>query len=219
MPEQTVVHWITAWGYPGIFVLLVLGIVGLPIPDEWLLVFAGCLAFKNVLSVFPTLVVGALGSMGGLTASYFLGTISGAWVRKYGRWLSITDEKLGRVRGCFQTFGRWVLVFGPFIPGVRNLMGFVAGASGLELMVFARFAYVGGVLSSTTFVAFGYFVGRHVDWQNPSSALVVLAFPVAVILSSVIFKTIRKTRLILRHRYPSLSRRAFSSFSTPSARH
>jgi membrane protein DedA with SNARE-associated domain len=74
-------------------------------------------------------------------------------------------------------------------------MGFVAGASGLELMVFARFAYVGAILSSTTFVAFGYFVGRHVDWQKPSTGLVILAFPVAVILSSLISSILRKTKL------------------------
>ena len=205
MSEKAVVYWITACGYPGIFVLLILGIVGLPIPDEWLLVFAGCLAFKSVLSLFPTLVVAGLGSASGLTVSYFLGALSGPWVRKYGRWLSITDEKIGRVRARFQTSGHWMLVFGPFIPGVRNLMGFVAGASGLELMVFARFAYVGAFLSSATFVTFGYFVGRHVDWQKPSSGLVVLTFPVVAILSSVISRTFRKTRLMLRHRSRSLA--------------
>jgi membrane protein DedA with SNARE-associated domain len=196
MSEQAVVHWITACGYPGIFVLLTLGIVGLPIPDEWLLVFAGCLAFKNVLGLFPTLVVAGLGSASGLTASYFLGTVSGAWVRKYGRWLAITDEKLGHVRRWFQTLGQWVLVLGPFIPGVRNLMGFVAGASGLELMVFARSAYIGAILSSTTFVTFGYFVGRHIDWQKPASGLVILTFPILIILSSVVSKALRKTGIV-----------------------
>jgi membrane protein DedA with SNARE-associated domain len=206
MSEQTVVNWITACGYPGIFVLLILGIVGLPIPDEWLLVFAGCLAFKNVLGLFPTLIVAGLGSSCGFTASYFLGTVSGPWVRRYGRWLSITDEKLERVRAWFHTFGRWVLVFGPFVPGVRNLMGFAAGASGLELIAFARFAYVGAFLSSTTFVAFGYFVGRHVDWQNPSSGLLVLTFPVALILSSLISRIIRKARLLLRDSSTMLQR-------------
>src|SRR5262249_53886439 len=152
-----------------------MGIVGLPIPDEWLLVFAGCLAFKNVLSLFPTLVVGGLGSAFGLTASYFIGATASDWfLRRYGRRLSITDEKIARVRAWFQNFGRWVLVLGPFIPGVRNMMGFVAGASGLEMHVFARFAYFGAILSSTTFVTFGYFVGRYIDWQRPSVGLVVL---------------------------------------------
>jgi membrane protein DedA with SNARE-associated domain len=201
MSEQEVVRWITACGYPGIFVLLILGIIGLPVPDEWLLVLAGCLAFKNVLSLFPTLVVAGLGTAAGLTASYFLGTMSSAWVLRYGRWLSITDEKLGRVRGWFQNFGRRLLIVGPFLPGVRNLMGFVAGASGLELMAFARYAYVGGILSSTTFVAFGYFVGRHIDWQKPASGLVVLTFPAVLILSSLISGAIRKTRLILQHKF------------------
>ena len=40
MVEQ-IGHWISTYGYPAIFVLLVFGIVGLPVPDETLLTFTG----------------------------------------------------------------------------------------------------------------------------------------------------------------------------------
>src|SRR5258708_129842 len=141
MTEQAVVGWITAYGYLGIFVLLIFGIIGLPVPDEWLLVISGYLAFKDVLGFVPTLAVAALGSAGGLTMSYVLGRTSGGFViRRYGHWFSIDDEKVRRTQHWFQNLGRWVLVVGPFVPGVRNLMGYIAGASKLRMSVFMRFA-------------------------------------------------------------------------------
>ena len=73
MTEQAVIQWIAEYGYFGIFFLLIFGIVGLPIPDEWLLVCAGYLAFREVLDLFPTLVIAAIGTACGLTVSSFLG--------------------------------------------------------------------------------------------------------------------------------------------------
>src|SRR6516162_5544396 len=184
MTEQAVVHWITSYGYVGIFFLLIGGIVGLPIPDEWLLVISGYLAFKNVLGLFPTLVIAAMGSAGGLTVRYLLSRTSGGFIiRRYGRWLSIDDQKIQRVQHWFENLGRWVLVVGPFIPGVRNLMGYVAGASKLGIRVFMRFAYTGALISSATFVSFGYFVGRHVNWNYFRLPLIAMAAVAAFTLS------------------------------------
>ena len=111
MTEQAVVQWVTDYGYFGIFFLLIFGIIGLPVPDEWLLVISGYLAFKNVLGFVPTVAVAVLGSAGGLTMSYVLGrTSSGYMVRRYGHWLSIDDEKIRSTEHWFQNLGRWVLV-------------------------------------------------------------------------------------------------------------
>ena len=40
---EAVFGWISTYGYAGIFFALVLGIVGLPIPDETVMVFCGYL--------------------------------------------------------------------------------------------------------------------------------------------------------------------------------
>jgi membrane protein DedA with SNARE-associated domain len=182
MTEQAVVQWITAYGYFGIFFLLIFGIVGLPIPDEWLLVIAGYLVCKDVLDFVPTLAIAAIGTASGLTTSYVLGRTSGNFVvRRYGRWLSIDEHKILRAQHWFQNLGRWVLVVGPFIPGVRNLMGYVAGASRLRLRTFIRFAYAGALISSTTFVTFGYMAGRHLNWNY--SRLPVIALAIAVVFT------------------------------------
>jgi len=184
MTEQTVLQWITDYGYFGIFFLLIFGIVGLPIPDEWLLVLSGYLAFKEVLGYFPTLVIAAIGTASGLTVSYLLGRGSSDYVvRRYGRWLSIDERKIQHAQQWFENLGRWVLLVGPFIPGVRNLMGFIAGATKLRMPTFMRFAYVGALVSSATFVSFGYFVGRHVGWNYSKVPLVAVAVVVALTAS------------------------------------
>ena len=41
--------WLSQHGYLGMFFLLMLGIVGLPVPDETLLVFCGYLIYKRRL--------------------------------------------------------------------------------------------------------------------------------------------------------------------------
>ncbi|MBV8729091.1 MAG: DedA family protein, partial [Acidobacteriia bacterium] len=71
--EQHVLTWITQYGYLAIFLLLALGIVGLPVPDETLLTFTGYLIYKGHLSP-PLAFASALGgSASGITASYALG--------------------------------------------------------------------------------------------------------------------------------------------------
>lgn len=193
MTEAAVLQWITDYGYGGIFFLLIFGIVGLPIPDECLLVLSGYLAFKEVLGIFPTLAIAAVGTAGGLTVSYALGRGSSDYmVRRYGRWLSIDDEKILRVQQWFQHLGCWVLIVGPFIPGVRNLMGYIAGASKLRMRTFMRFAYLGALISSSTFVAFGYFVGRHVNWNYSRIPLIAVAIAVPLTISGA------PLRIILR---------------------
>jgi membrane protein DedA with SNARE-associated domain len=201
MTEHAIMQCIATYGYLGFFVLLVLGIVGLPIPDEWLLVICGYLAFHDVLSFYPTVAIAAMGSVAGLTASFMLGRSSrGFFLRRYGTLLSIDDRKVARAQQWFERWGRWVLIVGPFIPGLRNLLGYVAGASGLRLRVFARFAYLGGLFSSVTFVTFGYVVGTHISWNRSYFAffaLVLLGGPIAVtvfgFMSRLAPNVVRKT--------------------------
>jgi hypothetical protein len=49
----TLLHWIAAHGYGVIFTLFALGIVGLPMPDEWLLAYLGFLIYKGNLLRAP----------------------------------------------------------------------------------------------------------------------------------------------------------------------
>src|ERR1035438_3677363 len=60
--EQQVLAWIAQYGYLAIFSLLVLGIVGLPVPDETLLTFTGYLVFQGHLALPLAFLSGWAGS-------------------------------------------------------------------------------------------------------------------------------------------------------------
>ena len=167
---QSTVHWIAQYGYVGIFALLALGILGLPIPDETLLIFVGYLIFRGRLHTIPAFASAFSGTMCGITLSYALGRSFGLYVvPRWHRFLHLSPERLGRVQNWFRRAGRWVLAFGYFVPGVRHLTAYVAGASGLPFLAFAVFAYAGGFLWSVTFIGIGYFLGE--GWTRGDTQL------------------------------------------------
>jgi membrane protein DedA with SNARE-associated domain len=141
--------------------LLTLGIIGAPIPDEALLAFAGYLVYNSQLQLVPTVAAAFLGSVCGITLSYGLGrTIGNYLITKFGPAVQITGDKVTHVQTWFERVGKWGLLFGYYLPGVRHLIAFGAGVSKLPLSVFALFAFTGSFIWSVTFIAAGYFLGR-----------------------------------------------------------
>jgi membrane protein DedA with SNARE-associated domain len=163
--EHQVLGWIAQYGYFAIFLLLVCGIVGLPVPDETLLTFTGYLVFKGNLSL-PLAYAAALGgSLSGITISYTLGRTFGMkLIHRYGRYIRITEEHVDKARAWFARVGHWGLTFGYFVPGFRHLSAFAAGMSDLDAPQFALFAYSGGCLWVASFLGLGYFLGDR--WQT-----------------------------------------------------
>jgi membrane protein DedA with SNARE-associated domain len=169
-PVESVLGWVAHYGYVGIFGLLMLGIVGLPIPDETLLMFTGYLIFKHELQPLPAFAAGFLGSICGITVSYALGRMLGLYlVTRLGHFLHIEPEALEQVRAWYERKGKYGLVISYFIPGIRHLAAYVAGSSRLSLPVFATFAYLGGLLWSGSFISIGYVLGD--EWRQMSVSL------------------------------------------------
>jgi len=163
--ENQVLGWITQYGYLAIFLLLVCGIVGLPVPDETLLTFTGYLVYKGNFSLPLAFAAALCGSLSGITISYTLGRVWGIkLIHRYGRYVRITEEHVNKVHAWFERVGRWGLTFGYFVPGVRHLSAYAAGMSSLEPSRFALFAYSGGALWVSTFIALGYFLGER--WES-----------------------------------------------------
>jgi membrane protein DedA with SNARE-associated domain len=183
----TLLHWFVQHGYLGLFSLLVLGIVGAPFPDEVLLIFAGALVAKGDLELVPTIAVAFCGSMSGITLSYIIGrTLGLALLHKYGYLIHLTADQMERVRQWFERWGKWSLMVGYFIPGVRHLTAYMAGTSQLSLVVFTLFAYTGACIWSATFIAVGYAVGE--GWQSFAAVLhrnLLLATGLVMTLGSI----------------------------------
>jgi membrane protein DedA with SNARE-associated domain len=194
--REAAFQWILRHGYAGIFSLLVFGIVGLPVPDEVLLTFSGYLVFRRTLTFVPTFLSAFLGSSCGITVSYTLGRVLDTYILvKYGRYFHLTPERLAQVHRWFEQRGRWTLVVGYFIPGVRHLTGYVAGASELSYSSFALFAYTGAFCWAAAFITLGYFLGE--EWNRVldsfhETKLLVIGLAIVGVVGYFVFGYIRR---------------------------
>jgi hypothetical protein len=64
---------IAYWGYPAIFVIVVLGNVGLPVPEETTLIVAGYLVWQGYFRLSIVLAVGVISAVTGDNIGYRLG--------------------------------------------------------------------------------------------------------------------------------------------------
>jgi membrane protein DedA with SNARE-associated domain len=164
---ESVLAWVSHYGYAGLFGLLVLGILGLPIPDETLLMFSGYLIYRGRFHPALAFVTGFGGSCCGISLSYTIGrTLGYGFVHRYGRYVRLTEPRINGIKAWFHRIGHWLLTIGYFIPGVRHFTALVAGLSHLEYRTFAVFAYSGAAIWVATFLSIGYFVGE--AWQSVS---------------------------------------------------
>jgi len=161
MPIQDFQVWVANYGYAAIYVLLMLGIVGLPVPDETLLTLTGYLIFEGSLDLVPSFLCAFAGTVSGITISYCIGRFGGvALVERFGRRLRIRPESVERVHTWFRRWGHWSLTIGYFVPGIRHVIAIVAGSSRLELRIFSLYAYGGAFFWTALFIFAGYYLGE-----------------------------------------------------------
>ncbi|PYT11720.1 MAG: DedA family protein [Acidobacteria bacterium] len=167
---ESVFQWVSTYGYGAIFLLLMLGIVGLPVPDETLLVFCGYLISKGKMHPLGALLSALAGSWCGISLSYTIGrTLGLGAVHRFGKYLHITEERLQRVHQWFDRIGHWALFVGYYIAGVRHFTAIVAGTSKLSFPSFIAFAWSGGLLWVSTFLTLGYFLGE--NWKRIADSI------------------------------------------------
>lgn len=155
---QGVHHFFQSYGNIGIFFLLAVGILGLPVPDETLIIITGFLLAQSHMPMIETMIAVYAGSMCGITLSYILGLYIGKPVLlRFGKKVGITREKFEKTHAWCERRGKWSLILGYYIPGVRHLIGIVAGTTDMSYRNFSLFAYTGVLIWGSTFLSIGYF--------------------------------------------------------------
>src|SRR5580693_8573965 len=162
---DSVFTWVGTHGYGAIFLLLLLGVVGIPVPDETLLVFCGYLVWKGTLHPVPAFFSALAGSWCGISLSYAIGRTLGAGaIHRYGKRLHLTEERLAQVHQWFDRIGHWALFVGYFFAGVRHFTAITAGTSKLAFPSFVAYAWSGGAVWVATFLTLGYYLGD--NWKK-----------------------------------------------------
>lgn len=162
LPTSTeLIHWIDVHGAFTLFVLLALGIIGLPIPDETLLIISGTLIAQGIIPLPQAIFFALLGTITGISVSFLIGrVVSQAMIHLAMKKLKVNFKHWYRIESWYQRYGKWTLTIAYFVPGVRHLSGIVAGLMELPYKQFAFFAYSGAVLWCGLFLSIGYIFGE-----------------------------------------------------------
>lgn len=150
--------------YLGIFILLALGDLGFPFPEDTTLILSGFLIAQDVTKPVPTLLIVYCTL---LATDFFL-----YWVgRKYGNRVVedrrfrriISAERLAKVEGKFRKWGVFVVLVGRHILGVRAQVFLVAGVLRMPPIKFLIADAASAILTVALMVGIGYFGGNSIQ--------------------------------------------------------
>jgi membrane-associated protein len=179
-------HFITTYGYVGIFIIVFLesGIF-FPLPGDSLLFTAGLFAVAfglNIYFLIPMIFVATfLGGLAGYEVGINLIRLQNR--RFIGRFLK--KEHIDKAHKFFEKHGRMAVIFCRFVPIVRTFVPIVAGVAQMNYYAFLHYSLAGSLLWSSIVTLLGYFLGSIIPGIKDYLWVIVVLIVIVSILPIV----------------------------------
>jgi membrane protein DedA with SNARE-associated domain len=148
------------WGYVAVFVLVILGNAGVPVPEETVLLLAGYLVWRGELELHIVLAVGFAAAVTGDNIGYWLGRRFGKGaLERHAHWILGHPERLESMQRFVARRGALAVFVAHFVPGLRFTAGPLAGALGLDAWSFTGANVLGAAFYVPLTVAGGWAIG------------------------------------------------------------
>ncbi|MDD1503699.1 DedA family protein [Lysinibacillus sp. CNPSo 3705] len=162
MGLQDLLSYIEQYGYFALFFSLWLGIVGMPLPDEMIVMSGGFMSSLEKMSVLTAFVITYLGAVSGLSLGFILGKVFGHKIldklvkKNKAKYLLKSKELLDR-------YGHFALVISYFIPIVRHIIPYLVGMNNMSFKKYALYYYSAGFVWTFIYFTLGLFFGKHIE--------------------------------------------------------
>ncbi|MEK8131863.1 DedA family protein [Paenibacillus filicis] len=154
--------WIQHLGYAALFFALWLGIVGMPIPDEVIVMTGGAVTATGMLQTLPAFLLTYLGVVTGLSIGYVLGTWVGAPILQKLQRKKNMGKYLEASQNLIRKYGSAALCFSYFLPVIRHVVPYLVGINKMNFWRYAAYSYTTGFVWTLVFFMLGRFVGKDV---------------------------------------------------------
>ncbi|MFC7392052.1 VTT domain-containing protein [Scopulibacillus cellulosilyticus] len=195
---QFITTWVEHYGYIVLFISLMLELLALPLPGDFIMGYAGVLAFQGKLNWILCIGVAALGSCIGMTISYWIGYKLAPLFYKHGHRIHMGPDRLEKMSRWFNNFGNKLLVIVCFIPGVRHFTGYFSGITHISFRKYALYAYIGAFLWTGTFISLGKLFGPQWEQFHSSIKKYFLIGSIIVIIILALFYLFRYYKLQIK---------------------
>ena len=184
--------------YIYLFLFLVIfvetGVVVMPLlPGDSLLFAVGLIASTtgqiDIYTVIPLLVFAALL---GDNVNYFVGKKFGDFIQSKEKILFLKKSHIEETERYFEENGGKTVILARFIPIVRTIAPFVAGAGEMKYRTYLLYCISGAFLWVTSITLLGYFLGN-IEWVKLNFEKFVLGI-VFVSILPIIFKAFKRKK-------------------------
>jgi membrane protein DedA with SNARE-associated domain len=183
-----VVH---SFGYVGVFVLIVLGDLRLPIPTELTLPLAGFLVGQGRLSFIPVLLTATAARVTTSLILYTLGLRIGGerlrrLIKRFERFGILFTSDVDKASEVFERHGGKAILIGHLVPGVGALISVPAGLKRMPIRWrFLGYTVLGGTLWTGTLVGLGWALGSRWRMAELYASFIGYAVSAAVVVGVI----------------------------------
>jgi membrane protein DedA with SNARE-associated domain len=171
----------------------------IPISSELTFLLGGAIASGGVAagqhpSLLLVIVVGTLAELVGSYISYYVGRVGGKpLVRRWGRYILVTEGDVARAERFLVGRGVWALPVARMLPFVRAFASIVAGFVDIPPVRFGVLSLIGTLVYVVALSSIGYSLGG--EWSKINHSLSVATYiVVAVVVVAVIGFVIYRLR-------------------------
>jgi len=184
-------------GYLGIFILMTLESVCLPIPSEVVMTFGGFAAQRGDLNFWIVGLTGSLGCLAGSAIAYVIGYYGGRpFLKKYGKLVMINEHDIDHADRWFSRYGIEAVFITRLLPIVRTFISLPAGMAKMNFTKFAIYSFAGSLPWCFALTYAGIMLGKNWDTlqQYWTYFDVIVILGLAVLAAYVLYNKFMKKR-------------------------
>ena len=163
--SQFIISVISGGGYGGIVLLMAIESACIPLPSEVIMPFSGFLVAQGKFNLFLVATAGAIGCNVGSAVAYAVGFYGGPpFVRRFGRWLWLTEHELEMAQRFFERRGDITVFVARLLPVVRTFIALPAGVARMPQVRFHVYTFLGSFPWCLGLAYLGMKAGEHWDY-------------------------------------------------------
>ena len=167
-------QWVNDWGYWGVILLMAMESSIFPVPSEVVMPPAAFLAAQGKMNLWGVILAGTAGSWLGSAITYGVSRWLGhVFIRKWGRYFLITEEKLKRAEHFAERYEAGGIFFARLLPVVRHLISIPAGILDMRFGIFSVMTVIGSAIWCSVLTWYGHGIAtRNPDLMKDPAKLV-----------------------------------------------
>lgn len=184
-------QYLERFTYIGLLFILFLCGLGIPLPEEIILMLGGYLIYEGLTHYTQTVFMGIIGVVVGDLTLYTIGSKWGGDIINHHRFSWIfTPKRMEKAQRYLHKYGKRTIFIARFLSGVRGAVHIMAGTLKMPTLDFLMMDFIAAILSVPAFVYIGYFFGGNINktliFINKGSH-VILALVIAAITGIVYY--------------------------------